>query len=159
MKHLELAIGELYHDERALARRLSGLAERHPGHRETFRLCRELAGWSARHAEELAAASLDHGFDAAAEPAPKLPYAVEFLDGERAAELPAELRLLRELRALYCQATSVSLDWEILAQTAQALRSERLLDLAARCHPDTLRQVRWANAALKENAPQIMITA
>jgi len=31
-----------------------------------------------------------------------------------------------------------------------------MLALARRCHPETLRQARWAKAKIKESAPQIM---
>jgi hypothetical protein len=68
------------------------------------------------------------------------------------------LLLLVDLRKTHRMAAGVSLDWEILAQTAQALKDRELLALSQRCHPQTLRQLRWANAALKENAPQIMAT-
>lgn len=30
--------------------------------------------------------------------------------------------------------------------------------LAERCHPDTLRQLRWANAKLKESATQALVS-
>ena len=33
-----------------------------------------------------------------------------------------------------------------------------LLGLAERCHPDTLRQMRWANAKLKESATQALVS-
>jgi hypothetical protein len=33
-----------------------------------------------------------------------------------------------------------------------------LLELTKACHPQTLRQLRWANACLKANAAQIMVT-
>jgi hypothetical protein len=56
------------------------------------------------------------------------------------------------------KAAGVSLDWEILAQTAQALQNADLLDLCQRCHPETLRQMKWANAKLKEVAAQAMVT-
>jgi len=47
-------------------------------------------------------------------------------------------------------------DRELLAHGAQAATDERLLELAQRCHPETLRQVRWANATLNELAPQTL---
>jgi len=47
-------------------------------------------------------------------------------------------------------------DRELLAHGAQAATDERLLELAQRCHPETLRQVRWANAMLKELVPQTL---
>ncbi len=55
-------------------------------------------------------------------------------------------------------AAGVSLDWEILAQTAQAMKDSELLATAKRCHPQTLRQLRWANAKLKESSAQVMVT-
>jgi hypothetical protein len=50
----------------------------------------------------------------------------------------------------------VSVDWELLGQTAQATKNEQLLELVQRCHPDTLRQARWANSMIKVLSPQIM---
>jgi len=38
------------------------------------------------------------------------------------------------------------LDWELLAQAAQATKDGELLAVTARCHLQTLRQMRWANA-------------
>jgi hypothetical protein len=52
----------------------------------------------------------------------------------------------------------LSVDRELLAHGAQAATDERLLELAQRCHPETLRQVRWANATLNELAPQTLIS-
>jgi hypothetical protein len=74
---------------------------------------------------------------------------------------PAVL-LLKDLREILRKAAGVSLDWEILAQTAQtaqALKDTELLSVTKRCHPQTLRQLRWANASLKVNAAQTMVTA
>jgi hypothetical protein len=36
----------------------------------------------------------------------------------------------------------------------QAAKDSDLVALTTRCHPQTLRQMRWANAMLKELAPQ-----
>jgi hypothetical protein len=58
-----------------------------------------------------------------------------------------------DLRRLYRTASGVSLDGEILPQTAQAAKHRDLLALAQRCHAQTLRQTRWANAMLKEPGP------
>jgi hypothetical protein len=66
------------------------------------------------------------------------------------------LVLLADLRRVYQLAAGVSVDWELLAQGAQAAKDERLLQLSQRCHPETLRQMRWANAMLKELAPQTL---
>jgi len=46
----------------------------------------------------------------------------------------------------------------VLAQTAQHLMDTELLGICQDCHPETLRQMRWANAKVKESAAQIMVT-
>jgi hypothetical protein len=56
-------------------------------------------------------------------------------------------------------AAGVSPDCEVLAQTAQALKDRKLLALTKDCHPQTLRQLRWANARVKEQSAQVMVTA
>ncbi len=67
------------------------------------------------------------------------------------------LVLLADLRRIHRLAAGVSLDWELLAQGAQAAKDAELLGLASRCHPETLRQMRWANAMLKELSPQVLM--
>ncbi|MET7998281.1 hypothetical protein ABZU76_46140 [Amycolatopsis sp. NPDC005232] len=42
----------------------------------------------------------------------------------------------------------MSLDWELLAQGAQVTKDQEMLELASRCHPQTLRQMKWTNAML-----------
>jgi hypothetical protein len=66
------------------------------------------------------------------------------------------LLLLADLRHLYRDASGTSLDWELLAQAAQAKKDSELLSIAKQCHPETLRQARWANTKLKESSPQIL---
>jgi hypothetical protein len=66
--------------------------------------------------------------------------------------------LLADLRHVHRTAAGVSLDWEVLAQTAQAMQDTDLLAVAEDCHPQTLRQMRWANAKVKETAAQTMVT-
>jgi hypothetical protein len=46
----------------------------------------------------------------------------------------------------------------VAGQVARATKDDDLLDLVGQCHPDTLRQVRWANAKLKETSTQTLIT-
>jgi hypothetical protein len=59
---------------------------------------------------------------------------------------------------VYIKAAGVSVDWELLAQAAQGIKHADLLDLAKKNHPDTLRQMRWANGKLKESATQILVS-
>lgn len=69
------------------------------------------------------------------------------------------LLLLADLRHLYREASGASLDREIVAQTAQTaqgLEDRELLSSAERCHPQTLRIARFANAELEESAAQVL---
>ncbi|WP_434449984.1 molybdopterin-dependent oxidoreductase [Lentzea sp. E54] len=68
------------------------------------------------------------------------------------------LLLLADLRRLHRKAAGVSPDWELLAQGAQAAKKTDLLALAERCHPETLRQLKWTNATLKVLSPQILVS-
>lgn len=38
------------------------------------------------------------------------------------------------------------------------MKDTELLKLTKDCHPETLRQMRWANGKLKESAAQVMVT-
>jgi hypothetical protein len=64
--------------------------------------------------------------------------------------------LLADLRALHRMAAGVSLDWELLAQGAQAVKEGELVELTRRCHPETLLQLKWTNAMLKTLSPQVL---
>ncbi|EFL36916.1 conserved hypothetical protein [Streptomyces viridochromogenes DSM 40736] len=66
------------------------------------------------------------------------------------------LPLLHDMRDPHLAAARNSLHWEMLAQTAQATRDERLLALVSDCHPQTLRQLRWTNTMIKILSPQVL---
>lgn len=161
MNKLALAIAELHRSENDLAGELLRMSDRHKVDHEVFHVARDIAGWSRQHVRELAAVGTDYGLDLGADPVhdPTMLAKVR----QKGSELlgrhhkPA-LLLLRDLREVHRKAAGVSLDWEILAQTAQALGDRELLAAAKRCHPQTLRQLRWANAKLKEIAAQAMVT-
>jgi hypothetical protein len=146
-----LAIEELRRAEIELAAGLLQASERHKADHDIFYLGRDLARWSLQHVRKLAEHGPDHGVYLDADPAED----VGLLPTSSRHHDPG-LLLLKDLREIHRNAAGVSLDWEILAQTAQALKDTKLLSLAQDCHPETLRQLRWANASLKTNAPQIM---
>ena len=156
---LGLALEELHRSENHLAHQLLAVAERHKADHEIFHVGRDLATWSQDHVRRLAPFGDRYGVrldpEPAGEPAllARLSEAVSDRLGRRSA--PA-LLLLRDLRSVYVDASGVSVDWEILAQAAQGVKDRELLEVASRCHPDTLRQVRWANSMIKELAPQIL---
>ncbi len=158
---LHQANEELHRSENHLARALLAASDRHKADHEVFYVARDIAGWSQRHVTELARIGADFGVDLDPEPAgepgvlEKIQQATSDLLGRRP---EPGLLLLADLRHIHREAAGVSLDWELLAQAAQGARKRELLELAQRCHPDTLRQMRWANAKLKESATQALVS-
>lgn len=161
MNKIGLAIEELHRAENDLAQQLLTTSDEQKSDHEMFYLGRDLAGWSQHHVRELARIGQDHGLDLDAEPEGDQTLLARLR--QKASELAGghhepSLLLLRDLRTIHRMAAGASLDWEILAQTAQAMKDVELLKVAKSCHPQTLRQMRWANAKLKESAAQIMVT-
>ena len=157
-----MAIRELHRAENDLAGELLQASDRHKADHEIFYLGRDLARWSQQHVRELARVGQDYGLDL--DPEPDDDSTIVQKVRQKGAELlgrhhdPA-LLLLADLRRIHRMAAGVSLDWEVLAQTAQALKDRELLALTKDCHPQTLRQLRWANAQVKEQSAQVMVTA
>jgi hypothetical protein len=156
---LGLAIRELNRSETSLARDLVKVADRHVVEHEVHHVAHDLAGWSRAHVRELAGAARAYDVDlsgevpASARPVTALRTKLAELSGRRP---EPGLLLIADLRRLHRKAAGVSLDWELLAQGAQAVKDPDLLELAGRCHPQTLRQLKWANAMLKILSPQVL---
>jgi hypothetical protein len=156
---LNLALRELHRAERALAAGLLKVADRHRADHEIYHVARDLARWSQQHVHELAQVGQRYGLNLKDDPEEDsgLLAIVRGKASELAGRRPEPgLLLLADLRHLHRVAAGVSLDWELLAQGAQAAKDSELLSLARRCHPQSLRQMRWANAMLKVLSPQIL---
>ncbi|WP_416566049.1 hypothetical protein [Nocardia testacea] len=155
---LHIVIEELQYSERELAGELAAAAVRHRAEYEIHHTARDLAQRSQDHLRELDA--LAPRFGATNGPG-RRDLRVRLPRGRRLRAAVGRtpdpgLRLLRDLRRLHQLAAGVSVDWELLAQGAQAAREPDLLELAAQCHPGTLRQLRWTNAMLKGLSPRIL---
>ena len=157
----DLVLEELHRSEHDLGKLLMHASDRHAADHEIHHVARELATWSRRHLREIAEIGTDFGLDLDPEPSldsgpvESLQEAVSRRTGRRSA--PA-LLLLADLREIYVFAAGVSVDWEMLAQAAQGVKRRDLLAVTKRCHPDTLRQMRWANAMLKASSTQILVS-
>ena len=156
---LDLAIEELHRSENELYTVLLSMSDRHKVDHEVFHVTRDMSRWSEQHVAELAEAGREFGLELD----PQAKHAAGLLETlqQRTAELTGRrsapgLLLLADLRHLYREASGTSLDWELLAQGAQGAKNKELLDFAERCHPQTLRVSRWANAKLKESSPQVL---
>jgi len=158
---VSFAIEELHRDERHLVAELMHLSDRHHADHEIHHVARDLAGWSREHVRVLAELGAAHGLDLDREAggASTLLAAARHKGSDLLGRHhgPA-LLLIRDLRALHRAAAGVSLDWDVLAQTAQALKDTDLFAAAQRCHPQTLRQMRWADATVKAVSAQALVT-
>ena len=155
------AIEELHRSENNLARALLDLSDQQKPDHEVHHVARDLARWSQEHVRELARVSRDYGLDLDADVSDETNLVARVK--QKGAELTGRfhepaLLLLADLRHIHVMAAGVSLDWEVLAQTAQAMKDPELLALCQDCHPQTLRQLRWANAKVKETSAQVMVT-
>jgi hypothetical protein len=161
MSKVPMAIEELHRSEWELAADLLRISDRHKADHEVHHVARDIARWSQQHVRALARVGRDYGLDLDDDPPEDAGVIAKVR--QKGDELlgrhhEASLLLLADLRQVHKDAAGVSLDWEILAQTAQALKDAELLAVTQTCHPETLRQMRWANAKLKESAAQVMVT-
>lgn len=149
---------ELHRAETSLARDLLKLANRHRPEQEIHYAALDIATWSMRHVTQIAQVGREHGIRL--NPRPRWARPWDGLTSRLSTHLAARPEtgppLLADLRRVHRKAAGVSLDWELLAQAAQAMRLADLLELTQSCHPDTLRQMRWANAHLKITSSQII---
>lgn len=155
------AIEELHRSENNLAGALLNLADQQKVDHEIFHVARDIAAWSQEHVSRLA--EVGQGYGVHLDPEPEDESTLMARLKQKGSELTGRfheptLLLLADLRHLHKTAAGVSLDWEVLAQTAQGMKDRQLLAMAQDCHPETLRQMRWANAKFKETAAQIMVT-
>lgn len=160
MNGITLTLRALHHGERKLEKDLLAAAERHHTEHEFHHVATDLAGWSHEHRVRLAEAGHHYGLDLASphgQPSPGIMAALREVAADTLTRRPETgLLLLHDLHDLYLAASGNSLYWEILAQAAQATRDTRLLELASDCHPQTLRQIRWANTMIKDLSPQLL---
>jgi len=156
---LGLALRELHRAEKSLARDLLTVSDRHAAEHEIHHVARDLAAWSREHVHHLAEAGERYGLhldDSPPEHSGPLASVRRKLSELAGGRPEPGLLLLADLRRLYRKAAGVSLDWELLAQGAQAVKDTDLVELTERCHPRTLRQMTWTNSMLKTLSPQVL---
>jgi hypothetical protein len=155
---LGLALRELHRSEVKLARALDAIAARHHNDHGIHHVALDLVQWSREHVALIAEAGKPYGVSLGAHPrTTQVTDSAQRWVSDRLGRRPeTSLVLLVDLRRLHRLAAGVSVDWELLAQGAQAAKDDELLALTQRCHPQALRQMRWANAMLKELSPQAL---
>src|SRR3954447_10018876 len=156
MSGIDVVLADLYRGETRLAETLTTVSNRHVDEAEVHFVARTLAEWSRKHVRRLE----DYDGGLANSTRERLQSLWHSLEDSVASVLGRRgtdpLSLLADLRDLYLAASANSLGWEMLAQVAQATRNAELLELASSCHPQTLRQVRWANTMIKTLSPQLL---
>jgi hypothetical protein len=156
---LGLALRELHRAEKSLAHDLLRIADRHHAEHEIHHVARDLAAWSREHVHGIADAAQRYGLKLDDDPAttsgPLEAVRTKLSDMTGRLAQPGVL-LLADLRRLHRKAAGVSLDWELVAQGAQAVKDTGLLELTQKCHSQTLRQLKWTNAMLKTLSPQVL---
>jgi len=158
MSGIEVVLADLRHGETRLAEELIAVSERHQDEAEVHFVARDLARWSQEHARRLE----EHADRLAGPLRARVESALRSVHDTVAAVFGRHetdaLLLLADLREIYLGASANSLGWEMVAQAAQATRDADLLELASACHPQTLRQVRWANTMIKTLSPQLLVS-
>ncbi|MDQ0989465.1 hypothetical protein [Streptomyces sp. V3I7] len=153
MKGIALVLRALYDGERGLEQSLLTVADRHGADHEVHHVATDIARWSHDHAERVARAAESHGLHLP-ETAPLTPRRQAPAPDDAAAD-PGVLLLL-DLRELHLAAAKNALDWQMLSQAAQAAGESGLVDLAAECRPQTVRQMSWTDTMLKTLSPQLL---
>ncbi|UMG94860.1 hypothetical protein MF408_17615 [Nocardioides sp. TF02-7] len=156
-----VVMAALHSAETELGQELVALSDRHEDDHEIFHVARDIARWSDEHVRRLAETGDAYGVSLRHEPAEGADLISKVR--QKGAELTGRrqetaLLLLADLRRVHTMAAGVSVDWEVLAQAAQVMKDRQLLGLASDCHPQTLRQLRWANAKIKDSAAQIIVS-
>lgn len=145
MNGKQYALHRVHSTETVLTHVLLRIADRHPAEHKVHNVAWDLAGWSSTHVRLIAQHGTHYGLE--------LPMDV---DRDPVDAINAPVALLEDLAELYLRAADASLGWEILGQIAQAQRQKESLALTTDCHPQTLRQIRWANTMLKTVSPQAL---
>ncbi|HJQ42091.1 MAG TPA: hypothetical protein VJ831_03305 [Jatrophihabitantaceae bacterium] len=159
MKGVHYALRRIHDGESDLVLELSRVAARQRVDHEIHHVARDLANWSREHVRLIAdfAQKVDLDLDGEAnDPTPLATALREAMSSAMGRRPEPGLLLLHDLEQIYVRASENSLRWEELAQVAQAKKMPDLLELATRCHPQNLRQVRWANTMIKTHSPQIL---
>jgi len=156
MPHVATYVRLAQHAEQALADSFRTVAEGHPQQADIFYTCRALAAMSDAHVAALKPLTRRYQEQTDAED-------LEEPERLHTAGLPAirqgQVGLLRDLQDLHLLATLVQTTWTVLAQGAQGLRDNELLQVATDSNTETSRQLSWLDTRMKAAAPQALIVA
>jgi hypothetical protein len=156
-----IAIRDLRDAEEALAKELHAVGERHQTDHDVYHLTSMLVRLVHANLERLAPNAERYGItinaDDASEHAPTLVKKAQEKTSELIGRRPEPgLLLIEDLRTLHLLYAEASINYVILGQAAQAARDNDLLDAISKCHPQTLRGMKWTVTRLKTAAPHAL---
>lgn len=161
MNKIGMALKELYRAEEELADEYVKVGERLAAEHGMWYECKLFAEQCHAHADAIRPFGSKHGEELAqpddATVGETTTAALRHKLAEALGRRPESgLLLLRSLRQLYLQAQEVSFNWIVVGQLAQVTRDEALLTLADELHRETLTQIKWLKAQVKQASPQAL---
>jgi hypothetical protein len=150
--HLAHYLRLLHRAQSELAGAFAEAGRAHDEEPDIRHTCEHLAAQCARHAERLAPFVEEYGSYAPEEPG-RL-HSATFTTGRT-----GPLGLMRDLHDLYLMAAECDLVWSLIAQAAQGVRDEELLQVVRSCEGETSVQMLWLHGRMKQAAPQALVVA
>jgi hypothetical protein len=156
MPHVATYVRLAHQSEQTLADSFRTVGNGHANQADIFHTCETLANMSDSHANHLNPIARRYEADRVGDDVDE----PERLHAVGLAQVRAgQIGLLRDLQDLYVLATFVETTWTVLAQGAQGLRDDQLLQVAIHANSETARQLAWLNTRMKAAAPQALIVA
>jgi len=156
MPHVATYVALVHRSEQTLADSLRTVGEGHVAEVDVFHTCHTLARMSDEHVRALSPIAARYGEQARGEGIEE----PERLHADGVGQVrTGAVGLLRDLQDLHLLATLVQTSWTVLAQAAQGLRDQELLQVATSANTDTSRQLTWLVTRMRTAAPQALIVA
>ena len=160
---VDVAIRDVQHRERELARQLLVVGERHAVEADVYHTAHALAEHCARQIELLAPFGERHGVPDDAEGVGESSSLAEWMR-RKSSELTARtsvpgMLLLRDLRDLLLIAYDAEAAWLVLGQVGNALREPALLDAVCTGHEHAEMRCKWLRTKIKESCTQVLVAS
>lgn len=157
---IDAAIDDVASAEGELASKLLEVGERHRVDHDVFHMSHTLTKKSRESLKALQPIAEKYGTQVHTNgdrPAARVVTAVREKGSELVGRRPAgALLLIHDLREVHLLAARASINWVILAQGAQAIRDEDLLEIVTARHPFALKTLKWSTTRIKQAAPQVL---
>jgi hypothetical protein len=150
--HLGKYIGIAHLGEKALARALKMVADKHGSEPDIYHTCHLLASWSKSHQKGLKPFIAKYSEEKDKE-------AERLSQSLFTKPRSGELGMLRDLHDLWLMTQEMNVCWNVILQAARALRDKELEKACMKFDEETKRQSDWLLTRIKQAAPQILVVA